>query len=148
VSPSFGDELSIGRLGADGHLLLSLALFCRGVDTPTAALAAGGRRSGSEFHPAELLGGEGGRPKAYSSFFVSMCQKRTTSFRATATVATFTPRRARIRSANAWSGPGARATTQADSTRAQRAPAHPGLEIEPWRAGVIPDWWTLESRPR
>ena len=82
-----------------------------------------------------------GRPKAYSSFFVSRCQNRTTSLHATATVATLTPRWARIRSAKACSGPGPPATIHADSTRAQRGPEQPCLEMLPCRAGESPDWW-------
>src|SRR5438876_4004720 len=74
-----------------------------------------------------------------AAFFVSMCQNRTASLRATATVATLAPRRARIRSAKACNGPGALATTHADSTRAKRAPADPCLEMLPCRAGESPD---------
>jgi hypothetical protein len=101
----FGDELAIGPFGMDGDLLLLDALVSRGVNPAAAALAANlGAPAVSSIRRRFSAVSEG-RPKLYSSSFVSMCQKRTTSIRATATVATLTLRRARIRSAKAWSGP-------------------------------------------
>lgn len=93
----FRDKLAIGRLGVNGDLLFSDTLFGRRIDPSTGALASGGGRSGREFHPAALLGGERGSAEGILLVLRGMCQKRTTSFRATATVATLTPRRTRIR---------------------------------------------------
>jgi hypothetical protein len=59
-SSSLRDELAIGDFGIDGELLLSEALFGRGVQPASMALAFLAWGSGGEFHPAELLGGEGG----------------------------------------------------------------------------------------
>ena len=60
-----------------------------------------------------------------------MHQNRTVSFRAAATIALPCPRRARIRSRNARSGPGCLTTLHAASTSAHRADADPRLEIGP-----------------
>src|SRR5215218_5905531 len=63
-----------------------------------------------------------------------MHQNRIASLRAVATIALPCPRRARVRSENACSGPGCKTTLQAASTSAQRAAAEPRLLIRPLRA--------------
>ena len=68
--------------------------------------------------------------------------------RAVAVAATWGPRRARTRSKNARSGPGVFITFHATSPSMWRASDAPVLEIRPWRAGPLPDWWTRGSRPR
>jgi hypothetical protein len=44
--------------------------------------------------------------------------------------------------------PRVRATSQATSPRMWRTSVAPAVEMWPWRAGSLPDWRTLGSRPR
>ncbi len=124
----FGDELAIGPFGMDGDLLLADALVSRGVNPAAAALAASRGCSGREFHPSPLLCGERGSAEAV---LLVLCEhvpeedhEQRIQARRGVNVAT-------VAAAKARSGPGFRATTQANSTRAQRAPALGCLEIEP-----------------
>ena len=63
---------------------------------------------------------------------LSRHQQSTLSLRATATAATWRPRRAAMRAAKACSGPGLAAAIQAASTSTWRAAAEPCLESRPW----------------
>jgi hypothetical protein len=137
--PPFGGELAISRLGADGDLLFSLTLLGGGVDATTAALSAPRWCSGRELRPAQLLGSERRSAEGILLVLREQVPEENHELSRDGDCCRLAPRRARIRSEKACSGPGARATIQADSTRARRAPAQPCLEMLPCLAGERPD---------
>ncbi|MDA9489476.1 hypothetical protein XI08_09870 [Bradyrhizobium sp. CCBAU 11361] len=107
-------------LGGNQHLAVAQRLDVVGIGWSTAVPFLLWM-SGLKLHRAGLVGDQRrARPQVILAF-VSKCQQSTVSFRATATAAICWPRRARMRTKKACSGPGALAAAQAASTSMARA---------------------------